>query len=121
MSGDVFGNGMLLSPHIRLVGAFNHLHIFIDPDPDAATGFAERRRLFDLGRGSWDQYDPALISPSGGVFDRTAKSIAMTPQIRALLGTARDVLTPDELIAALFAAPVGPRGFGGPRHYRKPA
>ena len=78
MSGDVFGNGMLLSQHIRLVAAFDHRHIFLDPDPDAATSFAERRRLFDLPRSSWADYDTSLISPGGGVYSRTAKSIPIT-------------------------------------------
>ena len=75
MSGDVFGNGMLLSEHIRLVVAFDHRHVFIDPNPDAAASFAERRRLFDLPRSSWADYDPSLISPGGGVFSRSLKSI----------------------------------------------
>jgi glutamate dehydrogenase len=80
MAGDVFGNGMLLSPHIRLVGAFNHLHVFIDPDPDPARShFAERERLFALPRSSWDDYDRSLISPGGGVFPRSAKSIDLSP------------------------------------------
>ena len=78
MSGDVFGNGMLLSEHIRLVAAFDHRHIFLDPDPDAATSFAERRRLFDLPRSSWEDYDTSLISEGGGVFPRTAKSIPIS-------------------------------------------
>ncbi|MDF6460918.1 NAD-glutamate dehydrogenase, partial [Escherichia coli] len=75
MSGDVFGNGMLLSRHIRLLAAFDHRHIFLDPSPDAATSFAERERLFNLPRSSWADYDRALISPGGGVFPRTVKSI----------------------------------------------
>ena len=119
MSGDVFGNGMLLSEQIRLVAAFNHLHIFIDPDPDPVAGFAERKRLFELGRGSWDQYDAALISDGGGVFERTAKSIATTPQIRAALGTERTVMTPGELIAAMLRASVDLLWFGGIGTYVK--
>ncbi|MHB8816825.1 MAG: NAD-glutamate dehydrogenase domain-containing protein, partial [Steroidobacteraceae bacterium] len=86
MSGDVFGNGMLLSPHIRLQAAFDHRHIFIDPNPDAALGFAERQRLFDLPRSSWDDYERKSISKGGGVFARTAKSITLSPEARALLG-----------------------------------
>ena len=81
MSGDVFGNGMLLSRHIRLVAAFDHRHIFLDPDPDAATSFAERERLFKLPRSSWADYDAKLISPGGGVYPRSAKSIAITPEV----------------------------------------
>jgi hypothetical protein len=75
MSGDVFGNGMLLSEHIRLVAAFDHRHIFLDPDPDAATSYAERKRLFELPRSSWEDYDAELISAGGGVYPRTAKSV----------------------------------------------
>ena len=86
MSGDVFGNGMLLSPHIRLVAAFDHRHVFVDPDPDPAVGYAERRRLFALPRSSWDDYDRAAISPGGGVWLRTAKSVPIGPEIRAALG-----------------------------------
>src|SRR5699024_2578467 len=108
MSGDVFGNGMLRSRHIRLVAAFDHRHVFVDPDPDAATGFAERERLFELPRSSWDDYDRSLISAGGGVFSRTAKSVTITPEIAAALGLADDVseLTPSELIRACLRAPV---------------
>ena len=83
MAGDVFGNGMLLSEHIRLVAAFNHMHVFIDPNPDAATSYAERRRLFDLPRSSWDDYDRSLISEGGGVWPRSLKSIPVSEQVRA--------------------------------------
>ena len=83
MSGDVFGNGMLLSEHIRLVAAFDHRHVFVDPDPDAAASFAERRRLFDLPRSSWADYDPSLICAGGGVYPRAAKSIPVTPEVAA--------------------------------------
>ncbi len=86
MSGDVFGNGMLLSSSIRLVAAFDHRHVFLDPDPDAAKAFAERRRLFRMPRSSWADYDPSLISPGGGVFPRSAKVVPLSPQIRAVLG-----------------------------------
>ncbi len=86
MSGDVFGNGMLLSEHIRLVAAFDHRHIFLDPNPDAAVSYAERRRLFDLPRSSWADYDTALISAGGGIYPRTAKSIPITAQVREALG-----------------------------------
>src|SRR5205823_14796255 len=78
MSGDVFGNGMLLSPHIKLLAAFNHEHVFLDPDPDPEASFAERQRLFALPRSSWSDYDPSLISEGGGVYPRTAKSIRIT-------------------------------------------
>ncbi|GAB3814555.1 hypothetical protein GCM10027605_60200 [Micromonospora zhanjiangensis] len=108
MSGDVFGNGMLLSEHIRLVAAFDHRHIFLDPDPDAATSYAERRRLFDLPRSSWADYNAELISEGGGVFPRTAKSIPVSPQVRTVLGLADDVgtLSPQELMKAILTAPV---------------
>ncbi|MCA1688484.1 MAG: NAD-glutamate dehydrogenase, partial [Actinobacteria bacterium] len=104
MSGDVFGNGMLLSRHIKLVGAFNHLHIFLDPDPDPETSFEERERLFGLPRSSWSDYDEDLISEGGGVFSRTAKSIPLTPQVKELLGVEDDSLTPNEVIRALLKA-----------------
>ncbi|KJK57656.1 NAD-glutamate dehydrogenase [Saccharothrix sp. ST-888] len=106
MSGDVFGNGMLLSEHIRLVAAFDHRHIFLDPNPVAATAYAERRRLFDLPRSSWDDYDKSLISTGGGVFPRSAKSIQLTPQVRAALGIEETRLTPAELMKAILQAPV---------------
>ncbi|MFI9273580.1 NAD-glutamate dehydrogenase [Kitasatospora sp. NPDC052896] len=106
MSGDVFGNGMLLSEHIRLVAAFDHRHIFIDPNPDAATSYAERRRLFDLPRSSWDDYDKSLISAGGGVFPRSAKSIQLSAQARAALAIEESRLTPAELMKAILQAPV---------------
>ncbi len=118
MGGDVFGNGMLLSPHIRLVAAFNHLHIFLDPDPDPETSFAERRRLFDSVRG-WDAYDTALLSSGGAIFRRTVKRIVVTPEIRALLGLTRDSLTPSDLVRAILAAPVDLLWFGGIGTYVK--
>ena len=113
MSGDVFGNGMLQSRHIRLLAAFNHLHIFIDPDPDAATSFAERQRLFHLPRSSWIDYDKSLISKGGGVFDRAAKSVAVSPEMKRAFGIAADQLTPAELIRHLLAAEVDLLFFGG--------
>ncbi|GAA1979701.1 NAD-glutamate dehydrogenase [Microbacterium pumilum] len=108
MSGDVFGNGMLRSPHIRLVAAFDHRHVFVDPQPDAAASFAERQRLFDLPRSSWDDYDRALISAGGGVFPLTLKSIAVTAQMAEALGLDPSVttLTPLELKKAVLLAPV---------------
>ncbi|MFI7573686.1 NAD-glutamate dehydrogenase [Micromonospora sp. NPDC049497] len=108
MSGDVFGNGMLLSEHIRLVAAFDHRHIFLDPDPDAATSYAERKRLFDLPRSSWEDYNAELISAGGGVYPRTAKSVPITPEVRSVLGLDDDVtqLSPQELMKAILTAPV---------------
>ena len=123
MSGDVFGNGMLLSEHIRLVAAFDHRHVFLDPDPDPATSFAERRRLFELPRSSWADYDTSLISEGGGVHPRTAKSVEVTPQVRAALGLDDDVtaLTPAELISAVLRAPVDLLWNGGIGTYVKAA
>jgi glutamate dehydrogenase len=106
MSGDVFGNGMLLSRHILLVAAFDHRHIFLDPSPDAAKSFAERERLFKLPRSSWADYDASLISEGGGVHARSAKSIPLTPQVKQLLGIQADALTPTELVNAILKAPV---------------
>jgi glutamate dehydrogenase len=108
MSGDVFGNGMLLSEQIRLVAAFDHRHIFLDPEPDAAVSFAERRRLFDLPRSSWGDYDAALISAGGGVFARTLKKMPISPQVRAALDLDEAVLSlsPNELMRAILHAPV---------------
>ncbi|WP_285790705.1 NAD-glutamate dehydrogenase [Micromonospora sp. NBRC 101691] len=108
MSGDVFGNGMLLSEHIRLVAAFDHRHIFLDPDPDAASSYAERKRLFEMSRSSWQDYDQKLISEGGGVFPRTAKSVPVSPQVRAVLGLDDDVnqMSPAELMKAILTAPV---------------
>lgn len=106
MAGDVFGNGMLLSKHTKLVGAFNHMHIFVDPDPDAAKSYKERERLFNLPRSSWDDYDRSLISEGGGVFLRSAKSIELTTQMKRLLGTQKRTMTPTELIRALLTAEI---------------
>ena len=106
MSGDVFGNGMLLSHGIRLVAAYDHRHIFIDPVPDAAVGFAERQRLFDTPRSSWDDYSRELISEGGGVWPRTAKSIRLSPQAREALGVSESALPPTEVIRAILRAPV---------------
>ncbi|WP_405424916.1 NAD-glutamate dehydrogenase [Streptomyces erythrochromogenes] len=108
MSGDVFGNGMLLSEHIRLVAAFDHRHIFIDPTPDAATSYAERRRLFELPRSSWADYDTSLISAGGGIHPRSAKAVPVTAQMRAALGIEAGVtkMTPADLMQAILKAPV---------------
>ncbi|MGW4473678.1 NAD-glutamate dehydrogenase [Nonomuraea sp. NPDC004354] len=121
MSGDVFGNGMLLSQHIRLVAAFDHRHIFVDPDPDAARSFAERQRLFELPRSSWADYDPELIAAGGGVFPRTAKSIQITPQMRDALDIPSDAIsmTPNDLISAILRAPVDLLWNGGIGTYVK--
>jgi glutamate dehydrogenase len=106
MSGDVFGNGMLLSHHIRLVAAFDHRHIVLDPDPNAATSFAERKRLFNLPRSSWADYDAGLISTGGGIYPRSLKSIPISPEVKALLTVTADALTPNELVNAILKAPV---------------
>ena len=108
MSGDVFGNGMLLSHHIRLVAAFDHRHVFLDPNPDAEQSWPERKRLFDLPRSSWGDYDPALISKGGGIYPRLAKSIAVTDEVRDRLGINPEVTacTPADLIRAILRAPV---------------
>ena len=119
MSGDVFGNGMLLSEHIRLVAAFDHRHVFVDPDPDVAASCAERARLFELPRSSWADYDETLISEGGGVWPRTAKSIPLAPQVRALLEVEEERLTPNELIRAILRAPVDLLWNGGIGTYVK--
>jgi glutamate dehydrogenase len=106
MSGDVFGNGLLLSRHIRLVAAFDHRHVFLDPSPDAEKSFQERERLFRLPRSSWADYDGKLISRGGGVFPRTAKSIAVSPEAAQALGVESKALPPNELISAILKAPV---------------
>jgi glutamate dehydrogenase len=121
MSGDVFGNGMLLSEHIKLVAAFDHRHVFVDPDPDPAAAFAERRRLFELPRSSWADYDAGLISAGGGVWPRSAKSVPISPQAHAMLGLAdgTTALAPDDLISAILAAPVDLLWNGGVGTYVK--
>ena len=121
MAGDVFGNGMLLSPHIHLVGAFDHRHVFIDPDPVAETSFEERRRLFSLERSSWNDYDRDLISEGGGVYSRSAKSITLSHQARAALGIEEEALPPNEVIRALLCAPVDLLWNGGIGTYVKAA
>ncbi|MFD6496623.1 NAD-glutamate dehydrogenase [Streptomyces sp. NPDC060188] len=121
MSGDVFGNGMLLSEHIRLVAAFDHRHIFIDPDPVAETSYAERRRLFELPRSSWADYDTGLISAGGGVFPRSAKAIPVNAHIREALGIESKVakMTPADLMRAILQAPVDLLWNGGIGTYVK--
>ncbi|MEW6984445.1 NAD-glutamate dehydrogenase [Colwelliaceae bacterium 6471] len=119
MAGDVFGNGMLLSKHIRLQAAFNHLHIFIDPNPDAASSFIERERLFNLPGCSWEDYNADLISEGGGIFYRSAKSIKLTPQIKKMLGTQKLTMAPNELIQALLKMKVDLLWNGGIGTYVK--
>jgi glutamate dehydrogenase len=121
MSGDVFGNGMLLSEHIRLVAAFDHRHIFLDPDPVAATSYAERRRLFDLPRSTWADYDRSMISAGGGVYARTLKAIPINSQVAKVLGLPSGVtkLTPTDLIHAILIAPVDLLWNGGIGTYVK--
>ncbi|MBY6212256.1 NAD-glutamate dehydrogenase [Microbulbifer agarilyticus] len=106
MAGDVFGNGMLLSEHICLKGAFNHLHIFVDPNPDASSSYHERKRLFELPRSSWSDYNLSLISKGGGIFERRAKSVKITPEMQQAFAIDADRLTPNELISAMLKAPV---------------
>ena len=106
MGGDVFGNGMLLSKHIRLIGAFNHLHIFIDPNPDAAKSYKERQRLFKLPRSTWLDYNEKLISQGGGIFERQAKAIPLSPEMQALFNTDADKLEPNALIKLMLKSNV---------------
>jgi glutamate dehydrogenase len=123
MSGDVFGNGLLRSEHAKLIAAFDHRHIFVDPSPDPAASYAERKRLFELPRSSWADYDKKLISEGGGVFPRTAKSIPVTPQMRRALGLPDGVTrtTPAELMKAVLLAPVDLLWNGGIGTYVKSA
>jgi glutamate dehydrogenase len=121
MSGDVFGNGMLLSRHIKLVGAFNHLHVLLDPDPDPEASFAERGRLFALSRSSWSDYDSSKLSEGGGVWPRSAKSIPLSEQARRALDVQAEALTPNELINAMLKAPVDLLWNGGIGTYVKAA
>ena len=119
MSGDVFGNGALLSRRTRLVAAFDHRHVFLDPSPDAPTSFAERARLFALPRSSWDDYDRALISPGGGVWARSLKTVPLSPEVRAMLGVAAEELAPTELIRAILRMEVELLYLGGIGTYVK--
>ena len=119
MSGDVFGNGLLRSNRLQLVAAFDHRHIFLDPDPDPALSFAERQRLFNLPRSSWGDYDAALISAGGGVFVRSEKSISLSPQVRQRLGVDASSLTPNELMTVILRAPVDILWNGGIGTYVK--
>ncbi|MBC7520162.1 MAG: NAD-glutamate dehydrogenase [Sandarakinorhabdus sp.] len=119
MSGDVFGNGMLLSRTIKLVAAFDHRHFFFDPEPDPAASFAERQRMFALPRSSWDDYDRITISPGGGVFSRSLKSVPISAEMRAMLGLAAESLSPSELITAILKMPTDLLWFGGIGTYVK--
>lgn len=121
MSGDVFGNGMLRSPHLRLIAAFDHRHVFIDPSPDAASSFTERERMFELPRSSWADYDQDLLSAGGGIYPRTQKSIPITAEARRALGLSADVtaLSPSELLSAVLCAPVDLFWNGGVGTYVK--
>jgi glutamate dehydrogenase len=121
MSGDVFGNGMLLSRHIKLIAAFNHMHVFIDPDPDPEASYAERRRLFDQPRSAWSDYDENAISDGGGVYERTAKSIKLSAEAKQALGIDADELAPNDLIRAILKAPVDLLWNGGIGTYVKAA
>ncbi len=119
MSGDVFGNGMLQSRHTKLIAAFDHRHVFIDPDPDPEKSFSERERMFALPRSSWDDYDKKLISKGGGVFSRAVKAIKVTPEIKKLLNISESSLTPAELIKAILKVKVDLLWFGGIGTYVK--
>jgi glutamate dehydrogenase len=119
MSGDVFGNGMLRSPHLQLVAAFDHRHVFVDPDPDPAQSYAERARLFAKPASSWDDYDRSRLSPGGAIHSRSAKSVTLSAAAQAALGTSTAVMTPNELISAILRAPVDLLWNGGIGTYVK--
>ncbi len=119
MSGDVFGNGMLLSRHIKLLAAFNHLHVFLDPDPDPEASFNERKRMFDKGRSSWADYDESKISKGGGIYERTAKSITISKQVQEAFHIDKDKLSPNDLIREVLKAPVDLLWNGGIGTYVK--
>ena len=121
MGGDVFGNGMLLSQQIRLIGAFNHMHIFFDPDPDPAASFKERKRLFDAPRSTWADYAKKLISKGGGVYSRASKSITLTPEVQSMLGVSDAQMAPNDLIRCLLKAEVDLLWNGGIGTYVKSA
>lgn len=119
MAGDVFGNGMLLSPFTKLIAAFNHMHIFLDPDPDPAKSFAERQRMFELPRSSWEDYNAKLISKGGGIFSRSAKSIPLSAEVKEWLGVSEDKMAPNDLIHCILKAQVDLLWFGGIGTYIK--
>src|SRR5260221_9440825 len=117
MPGDVSGNGMLLSRHIKLVAAFDHRHVFLDPAPDVEASFRERERMFALPRSSWDDYDRKLISQGGGVYPRTAKAIAVSAEAAAVLGIEAGELAPPDLLQGILQAPAELFYNGGHRPY----
>ena len=119
MSGDVFGNGMLLSKHIKLLAAFNHMHIFVDPDPNPGITWTERKRLFDMGRSSWSDYDKKKLSKGGEIFERSAKSLKLNKEIKALFGFQTDIVTPNELLKAILKYNADLLWFGGIGTYIK--
>ena len=119
MSGDVFGNGMLLSKHIKLLAAFNHLHILIDPNPDPEKSLAERKRLFALPRSAWTDYDPKVLSKGARIYERAAKTLDLTPEIKAMLGLSQAKITPSDLMRELLKADVDLLWFGGIGTYLK--
>ena len=119
MSGDVFGNGMLLSPHTKLIAAFNHLHIFVDPDPDPETSLKERQRMFNMPRSNWADYDAKLLSKGGAIYPRSAKSLKLTPQIKERFALAEDAVAPNVLLRAVIGADVDLMWFGGIGTYVK--
>jgi glutamate dehydrogenase len=119
MSGDVFGNAMLLSEHTRLIGAFNHMHIFVDPNPDPAKSFQERQRLFNTPRTSWSDYDPSILSPGGAVFERKAKTITVSDEVQALFELPQKTVTPVELMQAILRAKADLMWLGGIGTYIK--
>jgi glutamate dehydrogenase len=119
MAGDVFGNGMLLSKHIKLLGAFNHMHIFIDPNPDPAKSWAERKRLFDTPGTAWSDYDPKVLSKGGAVYSRSAKSLELSAEARECFGIAKKSVSPEELMGALLRASIDLMWFGGIGTYVK--
>ena len=119
MSGDVFGNGMMLSKHIKLVGAFNHMHIFVDPDPDPEKSFVERQRMFKLPGSAWTDYDKKLISKGGAIYERSAKTLSLSPETRSLFDIPKDKVTPNELMRAMLMSQVDLLWFGGIGTYIK--
>jgi glutamate dehydrogenase len=119
MSGDVFGNGMLLSPHIKLVAAFNHMHVFLDPNPDPERSYEERKRLFEMKRSGWNDYDSDLLSDGGGIYERSAKSVKISKQAKEVLQIEEDELSPTELVSAILKAPVDLLWNGGIGTYIK--
>src|SRR5262249_54454441 len=119
-SGDVFGNGLLRSPHVRLVAAFNHLHVFLDPEPDAAASFAERERLYREGRG-WDGYSTAILSPGGMIVPRAAKRVELSAAVRILLGTDEAAMSGEALVRAVLTLPADLLFNGGIRTHVKAA